>query len=299
MKKRIKRDSFLVCVLSVCLIIAVLVACISITGHILKSSISIKPKPDVIIKEPDSGVILEGEFDFNDSIVFDKQGTKYTSENIIGWVNAGDVSVNDGSLHFTYTTDDYEAIIASGANKASSYVILCAPLEVDTYPAIMYDVDVKLSSGFPISFGIRPDFRDTYENGSFGTTTVINESTISYVNGNFCPYNSNDVLYSGVPEEYHYTFILWRDGTASIYVDGNFVCKTEKVYNENTTVIPGLRISLSFKEDVSADVIASFDNVQITSFSEAYDGTLLFLKDNHTIKLQEVSDSVLYEAKGE
>lgn len=164
------------------------------------------------------------------------------------------------------------------------------------YSAMVYDVDVTLSEDFPYLLCIRPDFRT-----ESGASAVINSGLVRYADGSFYLFGRNGTLIKdGIDNTFHYTFIVYSDGTILIYCDGKLVTKRPPytMYKEECAYVGGLRVSLFLANTAPSELVeCSVSNITVSAFAPEYDGYIFELLENEDLTLDRCPDSILYKKK--
>ena len=220
------------------------------------------------------------------------------TENLV-WTQRGTYDYLSGPHKVTLKTgeffSDYDGfhyfIDVDEESYGSSFFILGDRHDFSDYSAIVYDVDVTLSEDFPYLMCIRPDFRT-----ESGANAAITAGLVRYAEGAFYLADRNGTLFKdGIDNTFHYTFIVYSDGTILIYCDGELVTKCEPytMYKKECTYADGLRVTIFSKTAPSELVQCSVSNITVSAFAPGYDGAIFDLLDNPDVSLYDNEDTVL------
>lgn len=241
--------------------------------------------------EDDEQVIDKSKY-FNDfdtlMLTPNDTNTVYTTDEGTLYLKAGNCGVDDGKLYFEITPDTYESITASGVNSTDPYAIIGSEFNVGVNLCIVYDIDVSIDEGYTQEFGIRPDYRTV--DRKIATT---NDSLIRYRNGQYVKLFREEVLATDIPNNYHFTYILWADGSIDAYVDGKLIFECDSAYNIDCAYAVGLRLQFKYYNDAEAEQRVYFDNLKIKAFAKGYDGAINYLYENPDVDLATNTDTVL------
>lgn len=283
----------IIIILATLLLVGLVLSMANTTDYLIKDVI--KPSTDDNSKdesnEDDEQVIDTSKYvnDFDEMVLTPNDtNTGYLTDNGKIYLPAGTCGVSEGKFYMAITPDTYDTITASGNSSASSHAVFGPQYSVKDYLCIVYDIDISVDEGYTQEFGVRPDYRTL--DGSVGAP---NESLIRYRNGQYVTYYGSDVLVSEVPNNYHFTYIIWADGSYDAYIDGKLIYECDSAYNDDTVYATGLRLQFKYASDVSTEQRVYFDNLQIKTFDIGYDGAINSLYENPDVDLATNIDTVL------
>lgn len=102
---------------------------------------------------------------------------------------------------------------------------------------------------------------------------------------------------------FHITFVYKHDfdnpyfSEGQVYVNGEYICDIPRVVGPTAFRIANFRISVLPSDNLVNEGILSIDNININIFEAGYEGAIEWLFLDEDIKLQDCSDSVLFEGE--
>ena len=302
MQKNSKSKNIIINIICIFSVIALIVAMASIFGHITKSSVSLLPPKSDNSEEPEQPTPeepedpVEPEVDPSltlinfDGVTFKNNPGSIAHTSDVGAVHlkAGVFDTDGTSLYFGITPDTYESILEQGKTTIDPYALIGPTIGVKDNYAIVYDLDVSIDDGYVGEFGIRPHYRNPENQlANVDGCLLRYKSNVFYVVGNTEP------LVTDIPNEFHYTYILWYDGSADIYLNGQRIYHLDAAYKPTCVNASGLRFSLVYSFDVENEVGVTFDNIKIKTFDLGYKGAINDLYIDPTVDLHTNADTVL------
>ena len=287
MKINFKMHPALVAIIVALTVIAIVVMCTSVLGHVLNG---VKPPSDDKYKS-----LTAYTFDVNASSSYgaSTKVSYYGYEDIYAKDGTGGQSgifsthIGDGNFYMTINGDNMES-----GDRYDNYAYFGKSYEIESgYLCMVFDVDVSaVDFGESCSVGFRPDYRNTSGGQAYSDATLYRY----YNGGEFKNVNGTHVA-SDIPENFHFTYVLWYDGRADIYLNGELMLTIKKAYTNACTHIEGLRMAFTCTDKGSLDGFPTvvIDNVKIMEFKEGYTGPIHYLHDNPDVDLHVVKDTVL------
>ncbi len=284
----------IITILALLLLVGVILSMANITDNIV-NDIN-KPSKDNVTTPDDDNAGDDIEIDESLTVIdFDNvefknvEGTlDYISDIGNVYLKAGVFGVESGRLYMGTTPDTYESFINQGLTSIDPYAFIGPTIGVKDNLAIVYDIDVIVDEGYTNAFSIRPNYR-----APDYTIAEAKNNLIFYQGGEIYLYQSSNNLMTGVPNGYHYTCVLWYDGTYDVYVNGQHIYRNDLAYSEQCVNVSGLRIHFKYTTDTDKEVGVHFDNLKIKTFALDYTGDILSLYDNPAADLHNNADTVL------
>ena len=220
------------------------------------------------------------------------------------WTQSGTYDYLSGPHKVTLRTGEFFSdsdgfhyfIDVDEESYGDSFFVLGDSHDFSDYSAIVYDVDVTLSEDYPYLLGLRPDFRS-----ESGGNVAITNGLVRYYDGAFYLVTYNGTLFKdGIDNTFHYTFIVYSDGTVLIYCDGELVtrCEPYTMFKEECTRLDGFRVSMFLEKTAPSELAeCTVSNITVSAFAPGYDGYIFELLENEALTLDKCPDSMLYKKK--
>ena len=159
----------------------------------------------------------------------------------------------------------------------------------DGYNCVVIDVDVKLEDWVSgASVGIRPSYRNSSNKLAHYDGTLLR-----FYSGGLFKNVKGGLIAENIPDEFHYTYILWADGRADIYINGNYTYTIAKAYNDDCAYFDGIRVSCTYNNVTDGAPTVQLDNLKIKTYNEGYEGEILDLYEHPDVNLADMACTVL------
>lgn len=235
----------------------------------------------------------------------DKGVVEVVSTENLTWIQDGANDYKCGSWKVVQTTGEfktdsdglhYSINVDEESYESDPWFIIGDSHNLSDYSAIVYDVDVTLSEDYPYLLGLRPDFRS-----ESGGNVAITPGLVRYYDGAFYLVNQNGTLFKdGIDNTFHYTFIVYSDGTVLIYCDGELVtrCEPYTMFKEECARLDGFRVTMFLEKTAPSEIAeCSVSNITVSAFAPGYEGYITELLENEALTLDKCPDSILYKKK--
>ena len=288
---------FIIIFLSLIFLLGLIFSIATATENVI-NNIQNDKKPEAS-KEPEEPTPEEPEvpevdptltlIDFEDVTFKNSPGSiAHTSDVGSVHLKAGVFDTEGTSIYFGITPDTYESILEQDKTSIDPYALIGPTIGVKDNYAIVYDLDVSIDVGYVGEFGIRPHYR-TPEN----TLANIDGCLLRYKNNVFYVVGTTEPLVRDIPNEFHYTYILWYDGSADVYVNGERIYHIDAAYKSTCVNASGLRFSFIYSSDVEEEVGVTFNDIKIKTFELGYKGAINELYKDPTVDLHTNTDTHL------
>ena len=193
----------------------------------------------------------------------------------------------------------------SGDEYHTNYYSVSKDMEFDFSSAeyITLDYDIELYLNDSISAGLR--FLDENSKGISGVggyTSLLYFTPIINGNGYTVDVNQGGTLtLATIDNSCHVTIVYrfdhsnYRNSVALVYIDGSYVGQMKKFAITDIAKLGGFRIHQTTSNNKNFPDYIYLDNYSVNAFANGYDGALTMLFENSEYKLQDCSDSLLFE----
>lgn len=199
---------------------------------------------------------------------------------------SGGIDTNNGNDYFYMrywgaydTTGRYDNYAFIGETKYIN----------EGYKCVVIDVDVKLVDWtVGSSVGIRPSYRTSSNKLAHYDGTLLR-----FYSGGIFKNVKGTLIAENIPDVFHYTYILWEDGRADIYINGVYTYTIEKAYNDDCAFFDGIRVSCTYSNVTEGRPEVDLDNLKIKTYSLDYEGEMLDLYAEPNVNLADMDCTVL------